>query len=75
MLSFRTKLMSQSRENLQRDRRMDRRMEGWKNGWKDRPYFIGPLRLRPGVQKKTTTKNKYQKIDSNSITNNSEQLQ
>ena len=53
--------MSQSQENLQRDRRMDRRMEGWKNGWKDRPYFIGPLRLRPGVQKKQQQKTNIKK--------------
>ena len=29
--------------------------EGWMEGWKDRrmdrPYFIGPFRLLPGVQK------------------------
>ena len=23
-------------------------MEGWMEEWTDRPYFIGPLRLRPG---------------------------
>ena len=25
--------------------------EGWTEGQKDRPYFIGPFRLRPGIQK------------------------
>ena len=24
--------------------------KGWKDGQKDRPYFIGPFRLPPGVQ-------------------------
>ena len=31
----------------QKDRKIDRRMEGWT----DRPYFIGPFWLLPGVQK------------------------
>ena len=42
MLSFRKKLMSQFRENLQREGRTDRRT--------DTPYFIEPFRLRTGVQ-------------------------
>ena len=42
MLSFRKKLMSQSRENLWTDGRMD--------GKTDKPYFIGHFRLRPGIQ-------------------------
>ena len=40
--------MSQSQENLQTDGKTDRRAEGGK----DRPYFIGPFRPRPGVQKR-----------------------
>ena len=40
----------------QMDGRMDRRMEGQKegrteDGRMERPYFIGPFRLPPGVQK------------------------
>ena len=35
--------------------RQDRQMDGWMDGWTegrmDGPYFIGPFRLRPGVQK------------------------
>ena len=42
MLSFRKKLTSQSRENLRTDGRMDGKM--------DKPYFIGPFRLRPAIQ-------------------------
>ena len=30
--------------------------DGWKGGRTDRPYFIGPLRLLPGVQKLTDMK-------------------
>ena len=26
-------------------------MDGWMEGWTDRPYFIGPLQPRAGVQK------------------------
>ena len=39
--------MSQSQENLQTDERTEGRM--------DRPYFIGPFWLPPGVQKKSQT--------------------
>ena len=42
---FQKKLMNQCRENLQTDGRTDGR-------WTDRPYFIGPFRPRPGVQKR-----------------------
>ena len=28
----------------------------WKHGWKDRPYFIGPFQLTPGVQKNSRDK-------------------
>ena len=42
MLNFRKKLMSQFWGNLRTDGRTDRRT--------DRPYFIGPLRSRPGIQ-------------------------
>ena len=45
MLSFRKKLMSQSRKNLQTDGKTDGRM--------DKPYFIGPFRPRPGAQEVT----------------------
>ena len=42
---FQKKLMSQFRENIRTDGRKDGRM--------DRPYFIGPVWPRPGVQKLT----------------------
>ena len=42
MLSFRKKLMSQSWENLWTDGRTD--------GRTDKPYFIEPFRLGPGVR-------------------------
>ena len=29
----------------------DRRKDGWKDGRMDRPYFIEPFQLMPGVQK------------------------
>ena len=38
--------MSQSEENFQTDGRLEGRTEGQK----DRPYFIGPFWLLPGVQ-------------------------
>ena len=44
MLSFRKKLMSSSRENLQTDGRTDGRMEGWKDERTDRPYFLAEAR-------------------------------
>ena len=46
MLSFRKKLMSQSRENLLADGRTDGRMDG--------PYFIGPFQLRSGSNNVST---------------------
>ena len=39
--------MIQFKENSQTDKRTDGRTEGQT----DRPYFIGPFRLPPGVQK------------------------
>ena len=32
-------------------RQTDGRMDGWTDGQTDRPYFIGPIWPRPGVQK------------------------
>ena len=37
------------------DRQKDRRMNGRMKGWTDRPYFIGPIQLLLGVQKKVQT--------------------
>ena len=42
---FQKKLMSQFQENLQPDRRTNGRTDRKT----DRPYFIGPIRLRLGV--------------------------
>ena len=50
---FRKKLMSQSQENLQKTGRTDGRM--------DKPCFIGPFRLRPGVQLNFSTINSISK--------------
>ena len=36
---------------LQENAWADGRMEGWKDRKTDRPYFIGPFWLIPGVQK------------------------
>ena len=52
MPKFRKKLKIQFQENAQTDGRADGRMEGWKDRRTDRPYFIGPFQLTPGVQKK-----------------------
>ena len=51
--------MIQFKENAWADGRMEGQTEGWMEGWtggqmegrKDRPYFIGPFQLLPGVQK------------------------
>ena len=51
---FWKKLTIQFQENAWTEGQME---EGWKHGRTDRPYFIGPFRLLPGVQK--------YKIDSN----------
>ena len=56
MLSFRKKLMSQSRENLQTDGRTDERTDGQNNGRTDRPYFTGSFQPKRRVQKQRKVK-------------------
>ena len=49
-----TKIQKKLKIQFQENARTDRRTEGWKDGRKerrtDRPNFIGPYRLTPGVQ-------------------------